>query len=265
MENKEKDYPQNRFEFSLFVNENLICKRNFKINWFNESSFCTLDAKEKVDEIVQLIKDDLASKSRIYTWHYYNEEYAETEENEFNAPLLEPWECTFKFVITDNGTEVLSKIWDGYAYPRRVRDNIDLTNRFVNLNGIKTDINKLDVVRLPFDAYIEAVMIRGKEDLVYQIIQKICQVCSPERISFDDGTLVKEGAYLSDLDYISSDVYRTLDENGNVVDSKYYAFSKNKRFMKMSSDWGGAVAEKTKHYFDVECGRFFNERFKKFN
>jgi hypothetical protein len=72
MEIKEKDYKEERFEFTLFVNDNIICKRNFRIFNFIEGSMNTLEFKEKVDEIVKLIDDDLKSKSRVFTWYYFN-------------------------------------------------------------------------------------------------------------------------------------------------------------------------------------------------
>ena len=59
MENKEKDYKEERFEFTVYVNDNIICKRNFRIFNFIENSMNTLEFKEKVDEIVGIIDDAL--------------------------------------------------------------------------------------------------------------------------------------------------------------------------------------------------------------
>ena len=72
MENKEiKDYKEERFEFTVYVNDNIICKRNFRIFNYIENSMNTLEFKHKLDEVVKLIDDDLKSKSRVYTWYYY--------------------------------------------------------------------------------------------------------------------------------------------------------------------------------------------------
>ena len=46
------NYRQERFEFALFVNNNLICKRNFKMNNFIEGSMASDDFKATIDEIV---------------------------------------------------------------------------------------------------------------------------------------------------------------------------------------------------------------------
>ena len=128
METKEtKDYKEERFEFTIYVNDNIICKRNFRIFNFIENSMNTLEFKEKLDEIVKLIDDDLKSKSRVYTWYYYNPQFPE-ENEEFNTKLIEPWACTFKIVISDNKKDVITRIWDGYAYPKFIRDKVDLSN-----------------------------------------------------------------------------------------------------------------------------------------
>ena len=44
--NKEiKNYKEERFEFTVFVNDNIICKRNFRIYNFIENSMNTLEFK----------------------------------------------------------------------------------------------------------------------------------------------------------------------------------------------------------------------------
>ena len=133
MEVKEqKEYREERFEFALYVNENIICKRNFRINNFIEDSMNSLEFKHTVDEIINMIDDDLKSKSRVYTWYFFDEK---NPDEEFTSPLIEPWECTFKFVVLDNKREIISKIWDGRGYPKSVREKVDLTNKFVKFIG----------------------------------------------------------------------------------------------------------------------------------
>ena len=74
MEIKEqKEYREERFEFALYVNDNVICKRNFRINNFIEDSMNSLEFKETVNQIVKMIDDDLKSKSRVYTWYFFDE------------------------------------------------------------------------------------------------------------------------------------------------------------------------------------------------
>jgi hypothetical protein len=130
VENQAKEYQEQRFEFALYVNDNLITKRYFKINNYIEGSMQTLNFKEVFDGLVHKIDNDLKSKSRVYTWYYFN---ADDILDEFKEPLLKPWECTFRFEVLDNKKLVMSRIWDGYAYPKAIRDKVDFTNRFVRL------------------------------------------------------------------------------------------------------------------------------------
>lgn len=98
MEQK-REYRQERFQFVLSVNDNIICQRYFKINGFNEDSLNSLELKETVDEITTgiissiplqgmdkcltgmdkgLINSDLVSKSRVYLWYTNNKNANET-------------------------------------------------------------------------------------------------------------------------------------------------------------------------------------------
>ena len=266
MEIEKKDYKEERFEFALYVNDNIICKRNFRIYNFVEGSMNTLDFKLKVDEIVRLIDDDLKSKSRVYTWYYFNPENPEPE-GEFNSPLIEPWTCTFKFVVSDNKKEIISKIWDGYAYPKAIREKVDLSNKYVKVSGRdgqtfsydKENFFKSNEGRLSFDHEVLKSMIIDKPDVLLQITKKICEACSPSREE------IKEAGFFDYKDtskylaqYVTSDDYypgstKTTNEDGTVISKKIgkpkkYAYSLALTNKKVENAWGRAVAEKTKKY-----------------
>lgn len=266
METKEKDYKEERFEFTLYVNDNIICKRNFRIYNFIENSMNTLDFKLKVDEIVKLIDDDLKSKSRVYTWYYYNPANPEPGD-EFDSKLIEPWACTFKFVVSDNKRDVITKIWDGYAYPKAIREKVDLSNKNVKVTGKdgqtfiydKETFFKANEGRLSFEHEVLKAMITDKPDVLLQITKKICEACSPSR---DD---IKERGYFDPKDnskYLSQyttveDYYpgsvKTTNEDGTVVckktgKPKKYAYSLYLSNKRIENAWGRAVAEKTKKY-----------------
>ena len=186
MEEPKKVYNEERFEFHLYMNENLIVKRYFKINNFIEGSMSTTDFKETVDNIVRMIDEDLKSKSRVYTWYYYNENDVL---DEFKNELLQPWECTFKFVVLDNGVEKISKIWDGYAYPRAIRDKIDITNKIVRVTNQDGQVFIYDkekyfsshADRLTPEMYVLRAMISDKQDIIYPIIRLIIETCSSSK------------------------------------------------------------------------------------
>lgn len=261
MDNKEKEYREERFEFTLYVNNNLICKRNFKINNFIEESMTSMDFKERVDEIVEMINCDLKSKSRVYTWYYFDEN--NKEEDEFSEALLEPWACTFKFVVTDNKREVMSKIWDGYAYPKTLREKVDIANKTVRItskDGLKTysydkeSFFATNADKLSVENYILRAMISDKPDLLVAITKKICENCS-----------YREGIYKYNNDYILDEifhnkVYETNEDGslkrdangklkGKIVSSKKYIYSANYRNRDLVDAWDRATYEKSKKYF----------------
>jgi hypothetical protein len=237
MEIKEqKEYREERFEFALYVNDNLICKRNFRINNFIEDSMNSMEFKNVVDNIVHMIDNDLKSKSRVYTWYTFNDK---EPDEEFTNPLIEPWECTFKFVIFDNKREVISKIWDGRGYPKSVREKVDLANKFVKIIGKDGRISLYDKDaffetnkdKLTHDLYILRAQINDKPDVLLGITREICKVCSP-----------REGSHSSINDFTMSDTFTRGD-----IQTKYN-FGKA-AYKKYISDWAKAVNDKTKKYF----------------
>lgn len=60
---------KSKFQFLIWVNNNVICQRYFKINGFNEESVYTEEFSNCMNGIVRSIQDDLESKSRIFMWY----------------------------------------------------------------------------------------------------------------------------------------------------------------------------------------------------
>lgn len=60
---------KSKFQFILWVNENTICQRYFKINGFNEKYVYTKEFAQCMEDIVDILQEDLVSKSRIFMWY----------------------------------------------------------------------------------------------------------------------------------------------------------------------------------------------------
>lgn len=239
-EKPQKVYEKNRFEFSIFVNDNFACNRNFRINNFMEDSFGSYEFLDAMDEIVDLIDNDLKSKSRVYEWYMDGSDIEEDEDEK-----QKPWETTFKIVISDNGRPVFTKIWDGSQYPKEIRQNVDIINRFIQI-GVRTngepiyvELDKIDIERLGNKQYVKYHIANGRKNLSDIIIKKICEVCSPEKAWYSNGKLVKSGRFSHKNDYTPID---------DVTEKRI-------------NEWGKLLKDKTDRYFKEECfGMFSNDK-----
>ena len=241
---KEQNYKEERFEFALYVNNNIICKRNFKINDYIEHSMESLEFKEKVDEIVEMINNDLKSKSRVFLWYNFNPTEPEVFE-ETNGTLIGPWECTFRFEVSDRKRVVISKIWDGYAYPKPIRDKVDISNKVVKVASKdgriytydKESFFKANEGKLTFEQQVLKSMIMDKNDLLIQITKQICETCS-----------TYEGIYNKISDYTISESYGK-DKDGNDVTYTFNIDALNRR---LERKWQKLAIESIKKRSETE-------------
>lgn len=203
-----KTYQEERFEFALLINDNLICKRYFKIPNYIEEAMNSTEFKQTCDYLVHLIDEDLKSKSRVYTWYFYDENN-QSEFDEFKNALAEPWEYTFKFVILDNKKEMYVRIWDGYGYPKFIRSQVDITNKCIKLQdreGRTYSYEKESYVnnfgnRMPLEAYIQRSMIMDKDDLIKIILDTITETCSKNEDNFSIKDYTLKEKYSKDKEY----------------------------------------------------------------
>lgn len=191
MDSKVQERPDNslyfqRFQFQLKANDNIICQRYFKIAGFNEKSLYSAELLDAVREIVERIKRNFESKSRIYLANNLDrkvkltgfsggpETYAEYDKKVWDASdVIEPWSVMFTFSFIVDGVPIVTEAFDGSVYPRYVRNSVDITNSGKQYPML-------------------ALMNQGKEDLVPGIIREICSACS----DFD-----RDREYTRSLDY----------------------------------------------------------------
>ena len=255
MEKEKKDYKDQRFDLTIYVNDNIICKRNFNIYNYLEGSMKSLEFKETVDDMVRLIDEDLKSKTRVYSWYYFNPNNPDGNPV-FTSPLADPWECTFKITISDNKQEVISKIWDGYAYPRFIRDRVDLTNKYVKITTRdgRTYTYDKDAFysnkenRISFELEVIKHMISDKKDLLWEMTNMIANACSAEKGDFSDDDTSRYRTMLN----IVKDRYTITDNYPNEDGSKgkKYCYNLAEANKKVESEWARLLSKKTKEYMD---------------
>lgn len=201
MSNKEqkRDFSdvEYRFSFALTINDSenggediIIVKRDFNIYNLDEESLHSLELKECVDDIVNMINRDLKSKSRVYTWcnmpmeikttvngkrtigvYHGSNPLADDMSEEFSTPISETNQTTFKFTLFDKGKPVITKIWSGDGYQFSVRNSVDLTNKkfkHENTKNVEMDFSKQVAQRASVD----------KPDLTSVIMRHISSTCA---------------------------------------------------------------------------------------
>lgn len=245
-----------RHQFVLSANGNIICQRYFKVNGFNPKSLNSDELYYTIRDIVHMIKDDLKSKSRIYTaitmgkstklTGFYNGEKLSNHDAALvfqddvrgevtlsNGIVLNktyidydveeevddsPFTLKFSYLFDDKA--VYEEVWDGTVYPKYVRNCIDLSNSNASYKNV-------DPMRMTFSQQMTKSLNSGRPDLIYNIIKLFCDTLSND--VDDDGNSIDKG-------------YTTSVKYGN---KKYYYTNYPIDFVK---GWAAAVRQKTNAY-----------------
>jgi hypothetical protein len=217
---------KDRFEFIFKINDNIICQRFFKINGFNDQAIYSTELYDTISEIVDILDNDLKSKSRIYVWYMYDKDYIDEEfmaktnsgifgntvfysNNKYLMPgvydsqktvgntkvYLPNNETTFRFSFCMDGREIITKTWSGDFYPNFVKNSVDISNKkylFANTNENA----------MKFDNILLKKMSADRDDLIPIIIKKLCYVCS--------------SSFSNEYDYTTTDEYSGKEYNLNI-------------------------------------------------
>lgn len=131
-----KKIEEQRFEFVLYINNNIICQRYFHIFDFNEDAIHSLEVKEMMDEIagmnngqfgtLGIIPNYLKQKSMQYLWDSYNPYFNQTDES-YKAPAKKGDMFQFEFKVD-----------------KRVVASAQFSNEFFTLNPkVSVDIREI--------------------------------------------------------------------------------------------------------------------------
>lgn len=245
-----------RHQFVLSANGNIICQRYFKVNGFNPNSLHSVELLDTVRDIVDMIKADLVSKSRVYTGitmtkrskltgFYEGEELSYSDrglicsdkyegeielsngvvlnktyiENDMTEDVDdEPFEFKFSYLFDDK--LVCEEIWDGTVYPKYIRNSVDLSNS-------NSSYKYTDPMRMTFSQQMTKHLNEGRIDLIYTIIRMFCDTLS-NNVDEDGNSSEKE--YTSEMEY---------------GDKTYYCTAYPREYVK---GWANAVRQKTIKY-----------------
>ena len=115
-------------------------------------------------------------------------------------------ETVFKLAFLDEGKEVRSVSWDGSAYPRFVRTNIDISN---SNNKYETEGNFS-----PYEAMIVNEFIKNRESLIPYIMRTLTGACvGGENRKFFSKLRYGEKVYDLNLDGYNERLFLTMKRN----------------------------------------------------
>tara|TARA_R110000824_G_scaffold4945_4_gene23156 strand:+ start:3627 stop:4079 length:453 start_codon:yes stop_codon:yes gene_type:complete len=120
-----KKYDNQKFEFLLKINGNIICQRYFSIKGFNYRSIRSIELKECAYDVVNIIQYSLKEKAEDYLWKYYNMYEVQKPEDVVYKNVFEK-EDVFDLVIKVDGREVSVTRFSGNFFPPKIRYSVDI-------------------------------------------------------------------------------------------------------------------------------------------
>jgi hypothetical protein len=141
----EKRHKQ-EFDFTLLLNDKIICQRNFDIRDYNHNCRESIEIKEMISEVIMTIENHLKDKSLDYLWKSYNPFTPKL------IPQINPKNIRsdlFKLNVNMNSEIMVSGCFDGCKYPPKIRYQVDikpLVPILIEIIRLYTSSNEYDVV-----------------------------------------------------------------------------------------------------------------------
>lgn len=132
---KQHTTEQPRFEFSLLINNNLICQRLFDVKGYNHQVKESLELREMMRDIVGINTNDLGAmgiipsflkkKSLEYLWGYYDPYRPQKTEEILYKNVNEKID-NFQFEVKVDGEILAVATFSGNQFPPKVRYSVDI-------------------------------------------------------------------------------------------------------------------------------------------
>lgn len=108
------------YEFIFKINENIIVQRFFVVNSYNSTSCASLELKEAVDECVDIIKNEMKSRTLDFMDEYV---YYFQEDPNFDRNINDD---LYSFQVRVNGKIVIENGWSANIYPAKIRYDVNI-------------------------------------------------------------------------------------------------------------------------------------------
>jgi|5_EtaG_2_1085323.scaffolds.fasta_scaffold00061_42 hypothetical protein len=124
---KKENKDQQKFEFLLKIDNNIICQRYFNVKNFNPKAVKSMDFYWFVKEIYHTIEDRLKEKTTDIITEFFTDDVSKFPEEKEN----------FTITINKGDTKLMTRIFPANLYPPRVRYSVDVRPQISYfLNGL---------------------------------------------------------------------------------------------------------------------------------
>jgi hypothetical protein len=160
-----------RYQFVLYINDNIICQRYFNIIGFDEESVDSLEIKDLMESIagmsngshgsLGIIPRYLQKKSLTYMWDNYNPYSMQQEEN---VKSIFDRKDNFQFEIKVDEKTIAKTEFSGNFFPPKIRYAVDVREIIpAIMNEIRISLSQK---KYSFDSKTKAWRESQKEFLV---------------------------------------------------------------------------------------------------
>ena len=160
-----------RYQFVLYINDNIICQRYFNIIGFDEESVDSLEIKDLMETIagmnngshgsLGIIPRYLQKKSLTHMWDNYNPYSMQQEEN---IKSIFDRKDNFQFEIKVDEKTIAKTEFSGNFFPPKIRYAVDVREIIpAIMNEIRTSLSQK---KYTFDSKTKAWRESQKEFLV---------------------------------------------------------------------------------------------------
>lgn len=262
-----------RFQFLLWINDNIICQRYFKIMGYNNESIGSEELLETLEECVAMIKDDLHYKSFLYQ-SIVNDEpvklsgFHNNMENPHDLYLLTDSKIGGDIILSD-GTEIHKtyfnysddinevyddedvKPWDVTFKFEFLVDDRNVFQRIwdgsvypkfvrnsVDLSNSITSYTRGGGINFTSNEGIANYLKVGRVDLIYYMIKKIVECMS--------GGFDEPDRFTHTIEFDNCAI--KFDKEGNVAETgtkEYWYHSYDKKYLDSYYKW---TKEKSRKY-----------------
>ena len=123
----EEKKEQRKFEFTLYLNDNIIVQRFFNIIGFNYKAVNSMNFKYAIDDNMHLIQSVLKDKSLDFI-NEHRRHFLESADYEQNGS-----KDVMRIVVKHDGKVIAIREWDATIYPVKVRYTVDIRQHIYEL------------------------------------------------------------------------------------------------------------------------------------